>query len=69
MNVLTFVRGALGKGNRFGDVAAAFGQESRKRTWLRLLLLAIAAGVTAHVVKLPTFQPTSLSQPNETPLR
>ncbi|HET9370394.1 MAG TPA: YbaN family protein [Vicinamibacterales bacterium] len=37
--------------------------------WLRLLLLAIAAGVTAHVVKLPTFQPTSLSQPNETPLR
>jgi uncharacterized membrane protein YbaN (DUF454 family) len=37
--------------------------------WLRLLLLAIAAGVTAHVVKLPTFQPTPQSHPSETPLR
>ena len=40
-----------------------------KAWWLRLLLLAIAAGVTAHVVKLPTFQPTPLPHPNETPLR
>lgn len=27
--------------------------------WLRLLLVAIAAGVTAHIVKLPTFSPAA----------
>jgi uncharacterized membrane protein YbaN (DUF454 family) len=28
--------------------------------WLHLLLLAIAIGVTIHVVKLPSFQPDPL---------
>jgi uncharacterized membrane protein YbaN (DUF454 family) len=31
--------------------------------WLRLLLLAIAAGVTAHVAKIPLFDPDRASAP------
>jgi len=34
--------------------------------WLRLLLTAIAAGVTVHLIKLPTFQPSASLQTPDT---
>ena len=32
--------------------------------WLRLLLVAIGAGVTLHVVRLPAFRPVALLEPD-----
>ena len=32
--------------------------------WMRLLLLAIAAGVTAHVGKIPAFEAAEAPQPD-----
>jgi hypothetical protein len=34
--------------------------------WLRLLLLAIATGVTVHVAKLPAFRPSVDPSPERT---
>ena len=35
--------------------------------WLRLILLAIAAGVTVHVARIPAFRPSADSSPEQTP--
>ena len=36
--------------------------------WLRLLLLAIALGVTTHLVRLPTYRPSPQDSPSPTEL-
>ena len=35
--------------------------------WLRLLLLAIATGVTVHVARIPAFRPASEPEPDRAP--
>ena len=37
---------------------------SAQALWLRLLLLAIATGVTVHVARIPAFRPASAREPD-----
>ena len=40
---------------------------SAQTWWLRLLLFAIATGVTIHVARLPAFRPVAVPEPDQRP--